>query len=330
MNHHASRRQLVLATVSAALLPLALPARAQAWPDKPIKLTVGFAPGTGPDLLTRALGQQLGETMKTPLVIDNKTGAGGQIAANTVAKSPPDGYTLLVADVGAISIAPAAFPRLPYKPAEELVPITELARVDFVLIVPASSPARSLAEFVAQAAASSARKKVNFGTFGAGTPGHFGAEVLGSLGNFKIEAIHYRATGDAVTGVGSGEVDAALFSTPLAAAQLKGGKMRALAITSPTRSPMLPEVPTFAELGMPRADFSAWFCLFAPARTPAAVLATLNAQAVAAMQAPEVRKRLEEGGFAVLGTPQAAAAKMVEAETARWARIVQATGFKGE
>jgi tripartite-type tricarboxylate transporter receptor subunit TctC len=293
-------------------------AHAQTYPDRPVKLTVGFAPGTGPDVLTRTIGIKLGENLHTPIVIDNRAGAGGQIAAQVVAKSPPDGYTLLIADVSAISIAPAAFSKLGYNPATELI----------VLVVPSNSPAQNVREFVSAAAANPG--KVNFGTFGAGTPGHFGAEVLAELGNFKVEPIHYRATGDAVSAVVSGDVQAVLMSTPLAAAQIKGGKMRALATTAPKRSSLLPNVPTFIESGMPKADFTAWFCLFAPAGTPAPVVATLNAQVNAAIQAQDTKQRLEEAGFSVFGTSSADAQKMIAAETPRWARIVKATGFRGD
>lgn len=323
------RRRLLALSLSLLVGSLAIQsAYAQTYPDRPVKLTVGFAPGTGPDVLTRTIGIKLGENLHTPIVIDNRAGAGGQIAAQVVAKSPPDGYTLLIADVSAISIAPAAFSKLGYNPATELIPISEVARVDFVLVVPSNSPAQNVREFVSAAAANPGR--VNFGTFGAGTPGHFGAEVLAELGNFKVEPIHYRATGDAVSAVVSGDVQAVLMSTPLAAAQIKGGKMRALATTAPKRSPLLPNVPTFIESGMPKADFTAWFCLFAPAGTPAQVVATLNAQVNAAIQSPDTKQRLEEAGFSVFGTSSADAQKMIAAETPRWARIVKATGFRGD
>ncbi|HMN79541.1 MAG TPA: tripartite tricarboxylate transporter substrate-binding protein [Burkholderiaceae bacterium] len=303
-------------------------ARAQAYPARPVRLAVGFAPGTGPDIVTRTVGNKLGETLGQSVVVENRAGAGGQIAAQHVAKSPADGYTLLIADVAAISIAPAAFSKLGYDPARELVAISELVRTDFILVVPNASAERTVGEFVA--AAKGAKNRINFGTFGAGTPGHFGAEMLAEQAGFKVEPVHFRATGDAVAALVAGDVQAALLSTALATAQIKGGKMRALATTAPHRSPLLTDVPTFAESGFPKADFSAWFCLFAPAGTPDAVLTTLNAQAVAAVQSPEVRRRLEEAGFSVLGTGIDEAKRMVAAEAGRWKAVVQATGFKGD
>jgi tripartite-type tricarboxylate transporter receptor subunit TctC len=312
----------------AALLCAPLLALAQAWPDKPVRLTVGFPPGTGPDVVARTVGQKLGELLKQNLVIDNKAGAGGQIAAQSVAKSAPDGYTILLGEVGSISIAPAAYSKLPYDPLKELAPISELVRADFVLVVPANSPARDLKAFIDAARARSDRS--NFATFGAGTPGHFGAEVFADVAGFKVEPVHYRATGDAVTALIAGDVQAAFVSTALAVPQVKAGKMRALATTAPQRSALLPDVPTFNEAGWPKIDFSAWFALFAPAGTPAAVLDTLNRQAVAAMQSAEVRNTLQAAGFTVLGGSRADSERMVKAEAQRWAAVVKATGFKAD
>ena len=321
-------RRACLATGVLAALGLALPARAQTWPARPIRLAVGFAPGTGPDVLTRTLGNKLGETIGQSVVVENRAGAGGQIAAQYVAKSPADGYSLLIADLSAISIAPAAFSKLGYDPARELLAVTEVARTDFFLVVPQQSAARSVQEFVAQARAKDG--KLNFATFGAGTPGHFGAEMFAEQAGFKVEPIHYRATGDAVTAIIAGDVQAALVSTALAMAQVKGGKMRALATTAPKRSPLLPEVPTFVESGYPKADFSAWFCLFVPAGTAESVIHTLHQQVTAAAQSPDVKRVLEEAGFSLVGSSTADARRMVAAEAVRWKGVVAATGFRGD
>ena len=303
-------------------------AAAQTYPERAVKLTLGFPPGTGPDVVARLVGQKLAENLKQSMVIDNRAGAGGQIAVQAVAKSPADGYNLLLAEVGSISIAPPAFSKLPYDPAKELTVVSEVARSDFVLVVPTNSPVRNVADFVKASKARSDR--VNFATFGAGTPGHFGAEMFAEAGGFKIEPIHYRSTGDAVTAIVAGDVQGAFVTVALASAQVKGGKMRALATTATQRSPLLPDVPTFAEAGWPKIDFSAWFAIFVPAGTPAAIVDTLNRQVVAAVQAPEVRQKLEEAGFRVLGTGRADADKMVKAEAQRWAAVVRKTGFKGD
>lgn len=317
-------------TLLAASLALASPALvfAQTYPDRPVKLTVGFPPGTGPDVVTRLLGQKLESGLKQAVVIDNRAGAGGQIATQAVAKSAADGYTLLLGEVGSISIAPPAFSKLPYDPAKELVVISEVVRSDFLLVVPVQSPHKTVADFVKAGKAN--KDRVNFATFGAGTPGHFGAEMLAEQGGFKVEPIHYRATGDAITAIVAGDVQAAFVSTALGSAQIKAGKMRALATTAATRSPLLPEVPTFTEAAMPKVDFSAWFAVFAPAGTPAAVLDSLSQQVVAAVQSPEVKQKLVDAGFTVTGTSRAEAEHMVKAEAPRWAAVVKATGFKGD
>jgi len=322
------RRVLLSSLLSCLVVGAPSIAPAQSFPDRPPKLVVGFPPGTGPDVVARTVGQRLGELLRQSVVIDNRAGAGGQIAAQAVAKSPADGYTVLLGEVGSIAIAPAAYARLPYDPARELVAVSEVVRSDFVLVVPAGSPAKDLAAFLD--AARAAKDRVNFATFGAGTPGHFGAEVLAEQGRFKVEPVHYRVTGDAITALVAGDVQAAFVSTALAVPQVRGGKLRALATTAAARLPQLPDVPTFAEAGLPKVDFSAWFALFVPAGTPAPVLEALNRAAVAAVQTPEVKQKLQEAGFAVLGSSPAEAERMVRAETARWAGIVKATGFKAD
>ncbi|GAP37643.1 tripartite tricarboxylate transporter substrate-binding protein [Piscinibacter sakaiensis] len=326
-----ARRPVLLglgAAVGLALTGLA-PVRAQPALPQPLKLLVGFPPGTGPDVVARLLGQKLGELLKGQVAVDNRTGAGGQIAANAVAKAPADGGTLLLGEVGSIAIAPPAFSKLPYDPARELAVLSEVVRSDFLLVVPTTSPAQSVADFVKAARAKADR--TNIATFGAGTPGHFGAEMFAEqAGGFKIEPIHYRATGDAVTAIVAGDVQGAFVSTALGVAQIKGGKMRALATTAAQRSPLLPDVPTFTEAGLPKVDFSAWFAVFVPAATPAAVQDLLATQVAAAVRAPEVRQKLVDAGFTVTGTSRAEAERMVRAEAPRWAAVVKASGFKGD
>ena len=325
---HPTRRHLLAAASALALAPLPVPLRADTLPDKARRLAVGFPPGTGPDVVARRLGQKLAELLKQQVVVDNKPGAGGQIAAQGVAKSPTDGYSLLLGEVGSINIAPPAFSKPPYDLARELVGISEVVRADFLLVKPATSPHKTVADLVK--AAKARADKTNFATFGAGTPGHFGAELLAEAGGFKIEPIHYRATGDAVTAIVAGAMAAAFVSTALGAAQIEGGKMRALATTAAQRSTVLPDVPTFTGAGLPKIDFSAWFAVFAPAGTPAAVLDLLNRQLVAAVQAPDTRAKLPAAGFSVLGNPRADTERMLKAEASRWAAVVKATGFKGD
>jgi tripartite-type tricarboxylate transporter receptor subunit TctC len=323
------RNLFILAMTAAASAGAPLASLAQSsYPERQIRLVVGFPPGTGPDVVARTLGLKLGDVLRQPVIVDNRAGAGGQIGAQAVAKSVPDGYTLLLGEVGSISIAPASYARLSYDPARELVAVSEVVRSDFILVVPMTSPFRTVGELVAGAKAKGER--VNFGTFGAGTPGHFGAEMFAEQAGLKIEPVHYRATGDAITALVAGDVQGAFVTTALAAPQIKGGKLRALATTGAARSALLPDVPTMAEAGLPKVDFSAWFAVFAPAGTPGAQLDTLNQAVVAAMQSPDVRKVLQEAGFALSGTSRAESEKMVRSEAPRWAAVVKATGFKAD
>ena len=320
------RRVLLASVLASAAFPLS--ALAQSFPDRPIRLTVGFPPGTGPDVLARLVGQRVSELTKQPVIIDNKPGAGAQIATQVVAKSPADGYNLLLAEAGSASIAPAAFTKLPYDASKDLVGIAELAFADFVLVVPANSPYRTLGEMVQASKGKS--DPLNFATFGAGTPGHFGAAEFGEQAGVKVEPVHFRSTGDAVSAIIAGQVHGAWVSTALASAQLKGGKMKALAITAPARSPLLPDVPTTAEAGMPKLRFSAWLGVLAPSGVPAAVMEFLNKRFVEAVQSPEVRQKLLDAGFSVTGTSLADTDRMLKTEASRWGAIVRSTGFKGD
>ncbi len=329
MSRFLPRRALLAAGLVFALPALPTAALAQdGYPAQPVKLTVGFPPGSGPDVAARLIGQKLNDTLKGTVVIENRAGAGGQIATNTVAKSAPDGYNLLLAEVGSIAIAPPAFKKLPYDPAKELQVVSEVVRADFLLVVPTNSPDKTVADFMA--AGKAAKQSVYFATFGAGTPGHFGAEILAEAGGFDAEPVHYRSTGDAVMAIVNGDVRGAFVSTALGAAQVKGGKMRALATTAAERSPLLPDVPTFREAGLPGIDFSAWFAFFVPAGTPDAIVDKLNQALVAATQSPEIKEKLIGAGFSVTGTARADAERMVKAEAPRWEKIVKQTGFQGD
>ncbi|MCK6426991.1 MAG: tripartite tricarboxylate transporter substrate binding protein [Burkholderiaceae bacterium] len=327
-----TRRLAVTALAQAVLafgaLAAAASASAQTFPDRPLKLVVGFPPGSGPDVVARHLGQKLAEQLRQQVVVDNRAGAGGQIAAQAVARAPADGYTLLLGELGSISISPATYSKLPYDPPKDFQGVSEVVRSDFALVVPATSPTQSVAEFVAAARAQ--KDRVNFGTFGAGTPGHFGAEVFADLAGFKVESVHYRSTGDAITAIIAGDVKGAFVSTALATAQVKGGKMRALATTASQRLAVLPEVPTFTEAGYPKADFASWFAVLVPAATPGPVVDLLNRQIVTALQSPELRQKLQEAGFNVIGSSRADTERMLKAEAARWAGIVKASGFKAD
>jgi tripartite-type tricarboxylate transporter receptor subunit TctC len=322
-----SGRRIIAALACSVSVIAPSDATAQTFPDRPLTLIVGFAPSTGPDTVARLIAQGMSEHLKQTVVVENRTGAGGQIAARLVAKGTPDGYSLLLGEMGSISIAPAAFPNLPYDPAKELAPVSEVARADFLLVVPAQSPHKTVADFVK--AAKARPERTFFATFGAGTPGHFGAELFAAQGGFKIEPIHFRTTGDALTALAAGETAGAFVTVALGTGLVTGGKVRALATTASERTKLLPEVPTFAEAGMPKVDFSGWQAVLVPAKTPQPVIDVLTRAIVAATATPLVKEKLAEAGFRAVGSSAADAQKMVASETQRWSAIVKSTGFKG-
>ena len=313
----------------AALLLLAgvVPA-ADDFPVRPLRLVVGFAPGTGPDFVARVVANKLQETFKSGVIVDNKAGAAGFIAAQEVARAAPDGYTLLLGALAQLSIAPSTYTKLPYDPQKDYAPIAEVSSTDLVLIAnPQKVAASSLSEFVAWA---KGQKSLFLGTFGAGTVGHFGGDVFADAAKIRMDPVHFKTTGEAVTAILNGDVHVLLVTPSLAAPHVKAGKVRALAITGPTRSPMLPQVPTFKETGFPDVEFSAWFGILAPAKTPPAVLDKLNAEIVKAVRAPDTRAKLEEAGYRVTGTTRDEFAKSIRDDAARWAKVVKTTGFKAQ
>lgn len=311
---------------SVACLAMACSTAAAAFPDQAIRLNVGFPAGTGPDVVARTVGDQLSKELGQSVVVENKAGAGGQIAAHSVAQASADGYTILLGEVGSMSITPETTSKLSYAPLKDFDPITEAVRVNFVLVTPPDSPYKTLKDFIE--AARNSKESFNIATFGAGTPGHFGAEMLAEAAGFKIVPVHYRSTGDAVSAIIGGQVQGAFITTAMASTQVSGGKMGALAITGDERSNILPSVPTFNESGLPDVNFGAWFAFFAPDGTPATALDTLHGGIVKSLQAPNVQKVLQDAGFVIVGSSREETAKLMVEEQKRWSAVVKKTGFK--
>jgi tripartite-type tricarboxylate transporter receptor subunit TctC len=304
-------------------------ASAQAgYPNKTVRILVGFAAGTGPDIVARLLAQKLSESWGgIAVIVDNKPGAGGLIAASEAARAAPDGYTLMLGETGQLSIAPSSYHRLPYDPAKDFVPVSQVVSSDFVLLVnPQKTPARNVQEFVAW---TTQQKGLFMGTFGAGTPGHFGAYMFGDAVRLKPEPVHYKSTGDALAGIFSGDVHAVFASVGLAAPNVKAGKLVALGTTGASRTGLL-DVPTMKEQGYPGLEFTSWFGIVAPARTPADILARLNNDVVKAVQSADGKARLEDAGFRVTGTSREAFARIIADDTQTWGKAVAATGFRAD
>lgn len=311
-----------------ATVMIALPAVAQQYPAKPIRLIVGFAPGGGTDVLARALAQQLTESLGQTMAVDNRTGAGGMISAELTAKAPPDGYTLLVGSAAAFAINPNLMSKLSYDPVRDFAPVGMFATLSYAVDVHPSLPVKSIRELVALAKAKPGQ--LNYGSAGTGASTHLAIEQFLLAANVRMTHVPYKGNTPAMTALMSGEVamvfDPVLTSLP----QIKAGRIRALAVTTAKRSALLPEVPTVAEAGLPGFEAGNWFGVFAPAGTPAAVVDRLNGAINAAMTSPQMKDRLlSQGADPLSGTPQQLA-DLVKSELAKYAKIVKAANIRIE
>jgi tripartite-type tricarboxylate transporter receptor subunit TctC len=319
MSNLTTRRQLVLAgaaALSTAWWPQG--ALAQAWPSKPVRLVVPFPPGGLIDQMARLMAPRLAREIGQPVVIDNKPGAGGNVGAAEAARAPADGYTLLMASPP-LTISPAIYPSLPYRP-EQIVPIGVVGRVPNVLLVNPKSGIASVADLVARAKAAPGR--LNYASNGNGTSLHLSAELLKVLTGTFITHIPYRGAAAAVTGLMAGEVDAMFENLPSVLGQIRGGNVRALAVTTRTRSKALPDVPTLAESGMPDFDVSAWYGLAAPAGVPADIMGRLERALDAVSRDAEIVTAMERSGASVGFVNTAGTAAFMSADAAKWKRVV--------
>ena len=319
-----------IARLAALLLTLVIcaAAGAQAFPTRPIRIVVPFAPGGATDLIARVVGQKLTESMGQAVVVDNRPGASGMIGADAVAKAAPDGYTLLMASTAEVAINPSLYPRMAYDPDKDLVPVTLAGITPLILVVNPASPFKSVADIVAEARAHPGR--VSFASAGNGSVQHLSGELLKVLTSTDMVHVPYKGAAPALTDVLSGQVTMFFSGMPPAMPHVKSGKLRALAVTTPKRSPAAPDVPTMAEAGTAGFDISNWFGLLAPAGTPPDVLERLNAEVVKALAEPAVKARLAEQGAEAVGDTRAQFAAFIQSEKAKYARLIKVSGAKAE
>lgn len=292
---------------------------AQSYPAKPIRIVVAFAPGGSGDITARTVAQKMAQAMGQQFVIDNRPGAGGIVAAESVARTEPDGYTLLALNNGN-AISAALFKSLPFDITKDFAPISTVGRVNLAVLVPAASPIRSVKELISQAKARPG--KLNLGTTNIGGTAHLAAELFKSMAGVDIVSVPFTGTGDVITALRGNSVDVAFEFTAPVMGQIKSGTLRAIAVSSSTRSTVLPDVPTLAEAGVPGYEAISWNGLAAPKKTPAAIVARLNKEVHAAVAAAEVRQRLEELGVEpFVGSPEAAA-DLVAADIAKWNGVI--------
>jgi tripartite-type tricarboxylate transporter receptor subunit TctC len=312
--------------IGALLALVAVGALGQGYPNRTIRLVVPFPAGGTTDILARAAAQKLTESLGQPVVVDNRPGAAGNIGSDIVAKSAPDGYTLLMGTVGTHAINPSLYSKMPYDHVKDFVPVVLVASVPNVLVVNPSLPVKSVGDLIKLAKAKPG--EINFASSGSGTSIHLSGELFKTMAHVDMTHIPYKGSAPALTDLIGGQVQIMFDNLPSSLAQIKAGKLRAIAVTSQKRAPALPDVPTIAESGLPGFEATSWFGVLAPAGTPFPVVARINSEINKWLQTPEAREQLlAQGAAAAGGTPESFAAH-IRAETDKWAKVVKESGAK--
>jgi len=323
-----SRRALLAGAVLAGMAGALTGAQAQAYPDKPIKLVVPGTAGGGMDVIARVVGDKIGAILKQPVVVENKAGAGGNIAVDYVAKSPADGYTILIGQTAHFAINPWLYAKLPFDPVKDFIPVVLLADAPNVMVVDEESPYRNLADIVK--AAKGTPQGLPLATPGNGTVSHLTAELFQKTAGIKFTHIPYKGAAAALTDVMGGRVPVMLSSVPTALSQIRSGKLRPIAVSATKRSPALPDVPTIGEQGYPGFNAGTWYGLLVPAGTPPEVVKAINAAANEAIKLPEVREKILQEGGDVYGGSSMEFATMLKADYEKWGSVVKESGAKVE
>jgi tripartite-type tricarboxylate transporter receptor subunit TctC len=314
-----------LALGLALVLSLFSHAAAAQYPNRPVKLIVPFPPAGATDVVGRLVAAKLGDRLGQPVVVDNKPGAGGAIGSDLVAKSPADGYTLLIATTSTHSIGPT-LQKLPYDPLQDFAPITHVANVPNVLVVSPTLPVGSVAELVALA--KSKPGQLNFASSGVGTIVHLNAELFKLISGVDMVHVPYKGTALSIPDVASGNIAMLFDSRASVMPHIRSGKVKPLAINAPRRDAQLPDVPTLAEAGMPQFDRYTWFGMFAPAGTPPEIVARLQREIVVALQAPDLLERFAAVGAEPVGSTPQQFVERIRSDAARWAEVIRAANVK--
>lgn len=319
-------KRVVITATALAIALGAGAAHAQAFPTKPIRIVIPFVPGGPSDMVGRAIGSKMQELLGQPAVVENKPGANGAIAAEFVAKSDPDGYTILVGSIGVFSINAALFKNLRYHPVRDFAPITLAVTTPNVLVTKLDFPAKTVNELLAEL-----RKrpgKISFGSSGAGSSDHLTFELFSQMTNTSGIHVPYKGGAAVVADLLGGQVDASFQNLGTVATQIKAGKIRPLAVTSKSRAAQLPDVPTTAEAGLSDLVVTSWQAAGAPIKTPPAIVAKLNEAAVKALRSPDVRDRLMAIGFDVVASSSEEFGQFMRAEVDRWTKVVERGGIQ--
>jgi tripartite-type tricarboxylate transporter receptor subunit TctC len=299
-------------------------AQAQSWPNKPIRLVVPFSAGGNTDIVARLFAQELSKTLGQSVIVDNKPGASGNIGADAVAKSPPDGYTLVMGTVGTHAINASLYKKMPYDTIKDFAPVTLLASVPNVLVVPPSLPVKSVKELVAYGKANPG--KLSFASSGVGSSIHLSGEMFRTTTGIDMTHIAYKGSAPAVTDLISGQVQLMFDNLPTSLQYVKTDKLRALAVTTAKRIQALPNVPTMIESGFPGFETGSWFGVFAPAATPKDIIARLDTELLRIVQTPEMHQKLVQSGAEPVGKGSEEFAAYVRSELTKWAKVVKDSG----
>ena len=299
---------------------------AQGYPTKPVRMIVPYPPGGGNDTLGRLFAAKLGDRIGQPVVVENRPGAGTLIGTEAAAKSPPDGYTILLSSIATHALSPNLYAKVPYDPIKDFAPITLLGVAPTVLVVTNDLPAKDLAELVA--AAKARPGALAYASGGNGTPPHINGEVFKSVAGVDLLHVPYKGGGPALVDLIAGRVQVMLDTAASAMPHVRSGKLRAVAITGPKRSPEYPDLPTFAEAGLPQYDTNAWYSVHAPAGTPPEIVRRLNAELVASLKEPDVQARFKQLSTDPVGNTPEEFAAFVRAELDKYARVIKAAGIR--
>jgi tripartite-type tricarboxylate transporter receptor subunit TctC len=317
-------RRLLLALLCA--LPLV--AAAQAYPSKPIRFVVPYPAGGPLDTVARLLGQKVSESVKQPVIVENKAGAGGNIGADAVAKSPADGYTILMGAVATHAINPTLYAHIPYDPVRDFIPVTQVASTPNVLVVNPSVPAANVKEFIAYAKANPG--KLNFGSGSTGSAGHLAGELFKAQAGVEMTHVPYKGAAPAMNDLIGGQIQLMFDNLASALGQVRAGRVRALAVTTAKRTSLAPDLPTIAESGLPGFDINTWFGIFVPANTPREIVDRLHDEFARALGATDVREKMLALGAEPAGSRPDEFASYIRGEAEKYARVIKASGARAD
>lgn len=296
------------------------------YPAKAIRMIVPSSPGSGPDIMARTIAKNLNEAWNQPVVVEARPGAGGIIGSEAVAKSAPDGYTLIMGNAGSHSVTPSLYRKLPYDPAKAFAPVVLVSSAPNILIVHPSLPVKTTKDLIALAKARPG--DLTFGSGGNGSTAHLSGEMFRTLAGIKIVHVPFKGAPAAVLGVITGEISMAILNLPPALPHVKNGRLKALGVSTPKRSPAVPDLPTIAESGLPGYSATAWYGVLAPAGTSRDIILKLNAEIVKSLRNEEIRKRIAADGGEVVGSTPEEFSDVIKTDTAKWAKVIQASGAR--